>query len=96
MSKTKSTAQPAFARKAAALRAASGRSETHLLTKPEILAIAGVTFPTIWAWMREGTFPHSRIVGGRSMWRSDEIEKWLAELPLRPLKGDEPQQDTAA
>jgi predicted DNA-binding transcriptional regulator AlpA len=95
MSKTKSTAQPAFARKAAALRAASGRSETHLLTKPEILAIAGVTYPTIWAWMRAGVFPRSRIAGGRSVWRSDEIAKWLAGLPVRPLKGD-PQHDTAA
>ncbi|MGB3746189.1 MAG: AlpA family phage regulatory protein [Xanthobacteraceae bacterium] len=96
MSKTKSAAQPAFARKAAALRAASGRPETHLLTKPEILAIAGVTYPTIWAWMRAGMFPRSRIAGGRSVWRSDEIAKWLAGLPVRPLKGDKRQHDTAA
>ncbi|MGO8924850.1 MAG: helix-turn-helix transcriptional regulator [Xanthobacteraceae bacterium] len=90
MPKVRSTAQPAFARKAAALRAAS---RLRLLTKPEVLAIAGVTFPTVWSWMRGGTFPRSRIVGGRSMWRSDEIDKWLAGLPVRPLKGD---SDTAA
>ncbi|MFZ2075130.1 MAG: AlpA family phage regulatory protein [Xanthobacteraceae bacterium] len=94
MPKVKSAAQPAFARKAAAIRAAS--REPHLLTKPEVLAVAGVTFPTIWAWMRDGKFPRSRIVGGRSMWRSDEIDKWLAGLPVRPLKGDRPEQDTAA
>jgi hypothetical protein len=23
------------------------------------------------------------------MWRSDEINAWLAELPIRPLKGDD-------
>ena len=48
-----------------------------------------VSFPTIWAWMRAGTFPRSRIVGGKSMWLSTEIEAWLAALPLRHLKGDE-------
>jgi predicted DNA-binding transcriptional regulator AlpA len=62
----------------------------RLLDKAEILEITGVTFPTIWTWMRAGTFPRSRIVGGKSMWRSDEIEAWLAGLPLRPLKGDAP------
>jgi predicted DNA-binding transcriptional regulator AlpA len=60
----------------------------RLLSKADILAIANVTFPTIWAWMRAGKFPRSRIVGGKSMWLSTEIEQWLAGLPLRPLKGD--------
>jgi predicted DNA-binding transcriptional regulator AlpA len=58
----------------------------HLLGKAKILKITGVSFPTVWAWMRAGTFPRSRIVGGKSMWRSDEIDAWLAGLPLRPLK----------
>jgi predicted DNA-binding transcriptional regulator AlpA len=61
----------------------------RLLSKPEVLAITGVTFPTIWAWMRAGTFPRSRIVGGKSMWISTEIEQWLGALPLRALKGDQ-------
>lgn len=60
----------------------------RLLSRPEILEITGVTFPTIWAWMRAGTFPRSRIVGGRSMWLSTEVEQWLAGLPVRRLKGD--------
>jgi predicted DNA-binding transcriptional regulator AlpA len=62
--------------------------DTRLLSKPEVLAIANVTYPTLWAWMRAGRFPRSRIAGGRSMWRSDEIDAWLAGLPIRPLKGD--------
>jgi prophage regulatory protein len=125
-------AQVAFAKKAAALKAASNKAsaltqalreanEEHqrraglgddqrqpmhdrkrvhaprappaerLLDKAEVLHITGVTFPTIWLWMRQGKFPRSRIVGGKSMWISSEIEAWLAELPLRPLKGDEPE-----
>jgi predicted DNA-binding transcriptional regulator AlpA len=60
----------------------------RLLSRVEVCAIASVTYPTLWAWMRAGTFPRSRIVGGKSMWLSTEIEAWLAALPLRPLKGD--------
>jgi predicted DNA-binding transcriptional regulator AlpA len=61
----------------------------RLLAKPEVLLIAdGISYPTLWSWMRAGTFPRSRIVGGKSMWRSDEVQAWLDALPLRPLKGD--------
>jgi len=61
----------------------------RLLSKNEVLAITSVTFPTIWSWMRAGTFPRSRVVGGKSMWRSDEIDARLAALPVRALKGDD-------
>jgi predicted DNA-binding transcriptional regulator AlpA len=61
----------------------------RLLTKPEVLLIAGgVSYPTLWSWMRAGRFPRSRVVGGKSMWRSDEIQCWLDDLPVRKLKGD--------
>jgi prophage regulatory protein len=60
----------------------------RLLGKREVTTIAGVSFPTIWSWMRAGKFPRSRIVGGKSMWLSTEIDSWVAELPVRPLKGD--------
>jgi len=62
----------------------------RLLTKREVLDIVGLSYPTVWAWMRAGRFPRSRIVGGRSMWRSSEVDAWLAALPMRPLKGDLP------
>jgi predicted DNA-binding transcriptional regulator AlpA len=61
----------------------------RLLAKRDVLAIANVTFPTIWAWMRAGKFPRARAVGGKSMWLSPEIEAWLASLPIRQLKGDD-------
>jgi predicted DNA-binding transcriptional regulator AlpA len=38
--------------------------------------------------MRAGTFPRSRVVGGKSMWLLREIEEWMASLPVRRLKGD--------
>jgi predicted DNA-binding transcriptional regulator AlpA len=61
----------------------------RLMSKAEVLAIVNLSYPTIWAWMRDGKFPKSRIVGGQSMWRSDEVDRWLANLPVRQLKGDE-------
>ena len=60
----------------------------RLLDKREVLAIAGVSYPTLWAWQRAGTFPRGLIVGGQTKWRSDEIESWLSTLRVRPLKGD--------
>lgn len=66
----------------------SERTPVRLLTKRDVIQITSVSYPTIWAWMRAGTFPRSRIVGGQSRWRSDEIEEWLATLPVRQLKGD--------
>ena len=71
----------------------------RLLSKSDILAITNVTFPTIWAWMRAGIFPRSRVIGGsssKSMWLSTEVEDWLAGLPVRPLKGDAATESLAA
>jgi predicted DNA-binding transcriptional regulator AlpA len=71
----------------------------HLLDKSEILAITGVSYPTVWLWMRQGKFPRSRVIGGdssknsnKSVWRSDEVEAWIAALPVRALKGDPPSE----
>ena len=61
----------------------------RLMSKAEVLAVANVSYPTVWAWMRSGKFPRSRIVGGQSMWVSSEIDGWLAGLPVRRLKGDD-------
>jgi predicted DNA-binding transcriptional regulator AlpA len=71
-------------RKAVAIESAKIR----LMPKAEVCAIAGVTFVTIWNWQRKGLFPRARIVGGKSLWLSTDIDAWLASLPVRPLKGD--------
>jgi predicted DNA-binding transcriptional regulator AlpA len=75
--------------KSAALLTTPG--SVRLLDKHDVCAIVGVSFPTVWAWMRDGRFPRGRVVGGNSsktMWLSTEIEAWLAALPVRQLKGD--------
>jgi predicted DNA-binding transcriptional regulator AlpA len=75
-------------RNAHAARAPPARLGVRLLSKREVLAIANVSYPTLWAWMRQGMFPRSRVAGGKSVWRSDEVDAWLATLPVRHLKGD--------
>ena len=66
----------------------------RLLSKREVLAIVSVSYPALWSMMRAGTFPRSRVAGGKSVWLSSEIEDWLSQLPLRQLKGD--REDEAA
>jgi predicted DNA-binding transcriptional regulator AlpA len=58
-----------------------------LLDRHQVCALANASYPTIWSRMRAGTFPRSRVVGGKSMWLLREIEEWMASLPVRRLKG---------
>ena len=51
-----------------------------------------MSYPTIWAWMRLGLFPRSRMTGGKSSWIESEYDEWLAslsEVRLKPLTDDE-------
>ena len=61
----------------------------RLLSKVEVLDRVGVSYPTIWQWMRAGTFPRSRALGASTVWIAAEVEAWMAALPKRQLKGDE-------
>ncbi len=87
-SPTKPHAVQVTAARARAAPLVAAPCTVRLLTKHEVCALAGVTYPTIWSWMRRGAFPRSRVVGGKSMWVSTEVEAWLNSLPVRPLKGD--------
>jgi predicted DNA-binding transcriptional regulator AlpA len=63
-----------------------------LIDKREILVVTGVSFPTIWTWMRANKFPRAHIVCGKSKWHAADIRDWLDGLPMRRLKGDEHSQ----
>ena len=78
-----------LAQKANAVKVdADDRAGLQLLSKPEVLDRVGVTYPTLWAWMRQGKFPRSRELGGKAAWIEAEVEAWIAALPVRRLKGD--------
>jgi predicted DNA-binding transcriptional regulator AlpA len=64
------------------------KKRSRLMSKPEVIEITGHTYPTIWAWMRDGKFPRGREVAGKTYWFEHEIDDWLASLPLARLKGD--------
>jgi predicted DNA-binding transcriptional regulator AlpA len=76
------------------------RAADRLLSKSEICALTGFSYPVIWGWMREGRFPRSRVIGSggssKSVWLSSEIEDWMQALPLRRLKGDPPPSSEVA
>jgi prophage regulatory protein len=65
-----------------------GTDVVRLILKPEVLDRTGVTYPTIWQWMREGKFPRSRELGGKSAWVESEVTSWILSRPIRRLKGD--------
>ena len=60
----------------------------RLISKHEVLDRVGVTYPTLWSWMRRGAFPRSRELGGKVCWLESEIEDWIVNRPVRRLKGD--------
>ncbi len=40
-------------------------NEPKLISKPEVIDKVGVSYPTLWDWMRKGKFPRSRQLGGK-------------------------------
>jgi predicted DNA-binding transcriptional regulator AlpA len=64
------------------------RPGARLLSKGDVLDKVGVTYPTIWKLMREGTFPRSVVVGGKVFWLEHEVDEYIAKLPRRRLKGE--------
>jgi len=70
--------------------AAESRSLDRLILRNELIDIIGVSYVTIWGWMRAGTFPRGRDIGGRTAWIESEVAAWIASRPIRRrLKGDE-------
>jgi predicted DNA-binding transcriptional regulator AlpA len=62
--------------------------EIRLLSKAEVCDRVSASFPTIWAWMREGKFPRARSLVGRPVWLESDIVAFCSGLPERPYLGD--------
>jgi predicted DNA-binding transcriptional regulator AlpA len=71
------------------MMAAEHRSPDRLILRSELVDIVGVSYVTVWGWMRAGTFPRGRDIGGRTAWIESEVAAWIASRPIRRLKGDE-------
>jgi predicted DNA-binding transcriptional regulator AlpA len=71
--------------------AKSDTASASLIFKNELLRLLGVSYGSIFAWMREGKFPLAREIGpgGRTTkiaWVRAEVEAWLAARPQRQLR----------
>ena len=61
----------------------------RLLRKSEVLEMVGVSYPTIWRWVRDGKFPAPRTIGattakdGVVRWVESEVRAWIEDLPKR-------------
>jgi predicted DNA-binding transcriptional regulator AlpA len=49
----------------------------RFIDRKEVLSRIPVSFPTLWSWMRAGTFPRSHAIGSRSVWFEHEVENWI-------------------
>ena len=57
-----------------------------LMRLPEVEAATGYSRTTIWRREQAGEFPKRRRIGPHLVaWRSDEIEEWIRNLPVRQL-----------
>jgi predicted DNA-binding transcriptional regulator AlpA len=76
--------------------AAADPPTPRLIDKTEPLRRVPFTYPTIWNWMRAGTFPRSRDTGGKTTWVESEINNWIMNRPIQVLKGDDDDQKVKA
>jgi predicted DNA-binding transcriptional regulator AlpA len=58
----------------------------RLLSKKQVLARVGLTFPTVWKLIRLGQFPAARSLGGQAFWIEGEIDAYIRNLPVREYK----------
>ena len=59
----------------------------QLLSRAELLTLVPASYASIWQWMREGTFPKSRLIGKHKVcWLASEVSTWIASRPLTELK----------
>jgi predicted DNA-binding transcriptional regulator AlpA len=65
------------------------KSHPKLLSKEQVLArLGGVTYNTLWFWVRAGKFPPARqmVANGRLQkigWLESEVNDWILSRPPR-------------
>jgi predicted DNA-binding transcriptional regulator AlpA len=70
-----------------------------LIYKRELLALIGVSYGSVYNWMRQGRFPLARELGppggrtSRIAWLESEITEWLGSRPKRRMKPLPPRND---
>jgi len=58
-----------------------------LISKAELIDRLGVSFPTIWSWMRQGKFPKPiELSDAKIAWIESEVTEWCESRPRRAYK----------
>ena len=56
--------------------------QSKILRRAEVLALLGVSGPTLWRWVRDGNFPSQIIMSPGSVgWLASDVENWIASRP---------------
>ena len=74
--------------RATAQARANADQQLQFYSKAKILSMIPVTYVTVWNWMKAGTFPRARKVGGKVMWPRGEVDAWMQSRPFSTLSGD--------
>ena len=73
----------------------------RLIRKPELCALLGVSYASIFSWMRQGKFPPPHIISpisgrtSRVAWFESEVQQWLRERPQRVVKPPPAKKDAS-
>jgi predicted DNA-binding transcriptional regulator AlpA len=69
------------------VEATEEQKQPRFVSKKELLARVGVTYPTIWKWMRQGAFPRARKISETKCgWLESEVNEWMLARPPRSYK----------
>ena len=61
-----------------------------LLKRPEVEAVTGLSRASIYVKIKAGAFPVPVRLGPNSVaWRAEDIDRWIAELPVATELRDE-------
>ena len=83
-------AERAVAEAAGALRGgvASGSPPPlpQMMTKPQVLRALGVSYTTLWNYIRRGAFPRGTMIGMKVCWKTEAVSEWIEAQPKQQLK----------
>jgi predicted DNA-binding transcriptional regulator AlpA len=64
-----------------------------LLDRHQIVALTGVSYPSLWKMACRGAFPKGRTLSYKTVWLKSEIDAWIAALPVSPIR-EQPSERT--
>jgi predicted DNA-binding transcriptional regulator AlpA len=65
----------------------------RFLSKDEVMAMLGISYPTLWDWCHKNHFVKARVLGmgdgfkTKIGWLQSEVEAWMKSRPQRMGKG---------